>query len=272
MTNVARFPLNRFGKDYVVGDIHGSFDLVLHAMQEVSFDPQQDRLFCLGDLVDRGPNSHCCAEFLSKPYVHSICGNHDAMLLDLYANGTPSDSQLQYAARQYGSWWWLSLTLPERETILSKLSKLPLVIEIETSRGTVGLVHADIPSHMDWQTFVSAVENGDRDAIQTALWGRDRILSNDQRGIIGVGRVFVGHTLQWGGAKRYGNVVAIDTGAVFGDIGIHDDGRLTIANITTKTDSLDRPRKASLTHIHDEAFDCDLPFSHQPTYNPRPFQ
>ena len=45
----------------------------------------------------------------------------------------------------------------------------------------------------------------------------------------GIGRVFVGHTPQWGGLRRYGNVYAIDTGAVFGWLGM--DGHLTCVNI-----------------------------------------
>ena len=54
---VAHFETNRLGRDFVVGDLHGMFDHLRALMAEVGFDGDRDRLFSVGDLVDRGPGS-----------------------------------------------------------------------------------------------------------------------------------------------------------------------------------------------------------------------
>jgi len=63
---VMRLGRNEKGRDFVVGDIHGAFDLVIDAMKAVNFDPEADRLLSVGDLIDRGAGSHRCAAFLTR--------------------------------------------------------------------------------------------------------------------------------------------------------------------------------------------------------------
>ncbi|EOV9087845.1 metallophosphoesterase [Pseudomonas aeruginosa] len=58
-------------------------------MREAQFSPTHDRLFVVGDLIDRGPGSHRCARFLAQPYVHAVRGNHEDMLLQLYPEDSP---------------------------------------------------------------------------------------------------------------------------------------------------------------------------------------
>lgn len=48
---------NRRGRDIAVGDVHGHFQRLQQALDAVGFDPAIDRLFSVGDLVDRGPDS-----------------------------------------------------------------------------------------------------------------------------------------------------------------------------------------------------------------------
>jgi len=242
--NVMRLPLNTSGRDFVIGDIHGAYDSVLLAMKEVSFDPARDRLFALGDLIDRGKGSHRVVRFLAQPYVHSIRGNHEDMLLQLYQQGPPPDELLAWAANQNGFGWWLDTTLGDRAAIVDAVRKLPLVIEIPTHRGTVGLVHADIPSGVDWSRFLQLLDAGDERTIETALWGRTRLRSGNEDGVRGIGRVFVGHTPQWNGICRFGNVYAMDTGGVFAELDTLDrypGARMSMANISMKT--------VNLTHV-----------------------
>lgn len=240
---VMRFDRNVRGRDFVVGDIHGAFDLVIDAMKQARFDPDKDRLFSCGDLIDRGNASHRCVRFLAQPYVFSVRGNHEDMLIELYENGSPDPAILQVAARYNGFSWWLDMAEYERQEILDAIRKLPLVIEVETERGTVGLIHADVPVGMEWAEFLSRIENGDPETIHTCLWGRDRLRALDTTGVLGVGRLFVGHTPQWGGIRKAANVWAVDTGAVFGQIGIKAEGCLTMAEIITRTEVLVMPRK-----------------------------
>jgi serine/threonine protein phosphatase 1 len=235
---IQRLPINTLGRDFIVGDIHGAYDAVFAAMEMVSFDSQVDRLFSVGDLVDRGVQSARCAEFLTLPYVHAVRGNHEQNLLDLYANGEPNFDTLNYMIRAYSMQWWLKTSDPERHKILSLFSHLPNVIEVETARGLVGMVHADIPKGMTWPEFTNRIEAGDYETLAVSLEGRDRIKTMDCTGVQGVGRVFVGHTIQRGGAVRYGNVYAVDTGAVLNELRNEAGFALTMVNMLCHTQVL----------------------------------
>lgn len=48
-------PHNERGRAFVVGDIHGHFDTLRHALAELEVG-EHDRVLSLGDLVDRGPH------------------------------------------------------------------------------------------------------------------------------------------------------------------------------------------------------------------------
>ena len=99
-----------------------------------------DRLFSVGDLVDRGPESEQVLDWLDKPWFHAILGNHDFMAFRS-ALGTP-------AAVDYLQSWglWLDrLPEPEQRRVGEALAALPLALEVETTAGIVGLVHADCP-------------------------------------------------------------------------------------------------------------------------------
>ena len=74
-----RFAQNTVGRDFAVGDIHGCFTELQRGLEAIGFDPSTDRLFSVGDLVDRGPESHLALQWLHKPWFHAICGNHDFM-------------------------------------------------------------------------------------------------------------------------------------------------------------------------------------------------
>ena len=48
------YPQNPLGgADFVVGDVHGCFRTLTRAMDALDFDPERDRLFAVGDLVNR---------------------------------------------------------------------------------------------------------------------------------------------------------------------------------------------------------------------------
>jgi serine/threonine protein phosphatase 1 len=239
---VLRLAANTKGRDFIVGDIHGAYTTLLAAMKVANFDGSRDRILSVGDLIDRGPDSWRCAKFLAQPYVKAVCGNHEAMLLELYEFSEPDEAVLQWAARHNGFGWWLTVPQDQRQEILAAIAQLPTIIELETARGTVGLVHADVPAGMDWATFVGAVEAENPKVLETALWGRDRINRNNNDGVTGIGRVFVGHTPQWKGLQRRGNVIFTDTGAIFSEMGLKAEGRLSLVEVMTKTVFLTAPR------------------------------
>lgn len=219
---IKRFELNTQGRDFVMGDIHGAFPLAIEALQAVNYNIETDRLFIPGDLVDRGQYSAQVREFLAIPGVHAARGNHEDMFLELFHDGLDAlkwqgqfDAQQEEKCQRNNGMGWIAKTSDEELiAIATVLEELPLLMEIDSVRGKVGIVHADIPLGVSWSEFVSACENRHPHTLKTALWGRTRVDFEVTTGVDGIDRVYVGHTIK-PGATRLGNVWAIDTGATF---------------------------------------------------------
>ncbi len=214
---VQRYALNPGGRDLIVGDVHGHFSRLRATLDRLGFDSAAgDRLFCVGDLVDRGPESEQALAWLELPWFHPVQGNHERMALH-YAAGQEDEDE--YATD--GGGWNIRNTPARREEIARRLARMPIAIELETALGTVGIVHADCPTPA-WSDFTAALESDatSDDArevlIETAQWSRERCLGMCDDEVEGVRAVVVGHTTmtRW---LRLGNVIHIDTGAWIGD-------------------------------------------------------
>lgn len=242
MTIVLKLAENTKGRDFVVGDIHGAYDLLDKALIAVGFDPEKDRLISVGDLIDRGAQSAKCLEYLKQPWFFAVKGNHEDMFLDTVKNGKIDSASFQFNLQN--GMGWIAKESPEKlREIEAAFQKLPLAIEIDTPRGTAGFVHADVPADMDWQTFTQQLIAGDDKTIQTALWGRSRVRGGNDDGVVGIDRLFFGHTPQAGGAVRLGNCYFVDTGAVFREM-LAEQGaayHLTMADILCKTNVIAAP-------------------------------
>jgi serine/threonine protein phosphatase 1 len=227
-----------------MGDIHGCYDEVWEAMKAVGFDRTKDRLFPLGDLTDRGKQSERAERFLAQPYVYSLLGNHDDEIVGLYEDGVPHEDVLRaymnIMGYRNGMGWWMDISDEQRLRIVEHMRQLPYVIELETSRGLVGLIHAEVPPGMDWATFVDNVRAGDENTLHSCLWGRERYYAKDDSGVPGIDRVFCGHTPRKKSERR-GNVYYVDTGAFKGVLDPEREGHLTIANVMTSTQMLVMP-------------------------------
>ncbi|MCD8496709.1 MAG: metallophosphoesterase [Alphaproteobacteria bacterium] len=217
---VLRLSKNTEGRDFVVGDIHGCFFLVDRALAIAQFDETKDRLIVVGDLVDRGPESHEVYDFLQRPYVYSVRGNHDDVVMHMLGS---NDNFYKFGFPQFYQYFnsrslnWLGkLKHDQAMKIRQVFEDLPVLIELETDSGVVGIVHADVPEGLSWQEFVQKVNDGDPDTLYQAIWSRRRVLDNDQSGVPGITRVFMGHTAG-DQIRQRGNCFFIDTGAVFKD-------------------------------------------------------
>lgn len=230
--SVWRFGPNLRGRDFAVGDIHGEFSLVEEALEAVDFDPDVDRLFCVGDLIDRGAESDLAASFLRKPGIFSILGNHDDDLIRL-ARGPRArvPKLLEIGCRQNNQMWWFELEPDLREEIIVALEALPLAFEIETPEGLVCIIHAEPPAETLWEDFSRKLNSGDKAAIETGLRSREIAEGQATAGCSDVWRVFAGHTPAPDGPMQKGNVFFIDTGAVFGRHGFSERAHLTLAQI-----------------------------------------
>ncbi|PJN94700.1 hypothetical protein CNY89_12945 [Amaricoccus sp. HAR-UPW-R2A-40] len=97
---------------YAIGDVHGRLDLLEDMLARVRNDlavrpHDRPRVICLGDYVDRGPDSRGVIEALialkaSDLPAQFLLGNHDSYI-DAYLNGSPLvRSYLSLAALGHG--------------------------------------------------------------------------------------------------------------------------------------------------------------------------
>lgn len=240
---VRRLPPNLSGRDFIVGDIHGAYDAVWMAMRQARFNPACDRLISVGDLIDRGVGSARVVRFLQQPYVHAVRGNHDHEFCGL----EPEEIRLLATVPRLGMGWARHLCDQALLEIQAALRRLPLALEISTDRGLVGVVHAEPLPGLSWQQFVQALQLRQPQAIDSALRSRDRLRTGESSVVAGVGRVYVGHTMQ-PHARMLGNVVAVDTGAVLRELGA-GEGHLTLVNAVARTAALGAKVGPGETHV-----------------------
>lgn len=210
---IKHFARNVAGRDLIVGDIHGHFTKLQAELDEIGFDPEAgDRLFSVGDLVDRGPESDLALEWLAKPWFHAVAGNHEDFAIR-WPNG-----QIQaghYVAN--GGGWNVANPRELQLEFKAAFEALPVAIELETEAGLIGIVHADCP-YRDWATFRRILAGGGKEtehATMMAQWSRDRADKMLDSEVQGVRAVVVGHTPMQR-MSILGNVIFIDTGAWLG--------------------------------------------------------
>lgn len=200
--DIRHFTENTAGTDYFVGDLHGCYDLLIETLDNLRFCTGVDRLFCTGDLIDRGPDSVKCLGLLREPWFFSVRGNHDQFLLDGVGNG----DKLMWTMN--GGEWHYGHSASELQTMYDLVDKeCPLAFEIPYKGYSVGVIHANV-TRGTWGHF-----DGLRD-----IWDRNRVrvISGVIGDIKGIDVVVVGHNVV-SKPKMVDNVLHIDTGAVFGN-------------------------------------------------------
>jgi serine/threonine protein phosphatase 1 len=199
--------INNKGRDFIIGDLHGEYLKLEQRMEQVNFDKKVDRVFSVGDLIDRGPNSMDCLKLLDKPWFFSVQGNHEELMYKSCIE--KSRDYFNCWIRNGGKW---SLDEDEKELfeISEKLRELPLTITLETANGSVGISHASPPKSLRWsERFNESKEH--------LLWDRNHIMHWKPHGIVnGVLYTFHGHTPRDTIQERE-NSYYIDTGACWSD-------------------------------------------------------
>ena len=152
---------NDRGRDFVAGDIHGCYETLERALEEVRFEPGRDRLFSAGDLVNRGPHSLDALGWLEGRRIHdAVLGNHEAMVLRTLLN----------RERRVLLGWMAGIDASLRERWIEALWRLPVAMTVATAHGPVGIVHAGVVDR-SWSRTLEGLGRRDRYVISTALLG-----------------------------------------------------------------------------------------------------
>lgn len=251
------FPANQRGHDYVVGDLHGHRQQLLDELARQGLDPANDRLFCTGDLIDRGPDSFGTLELILEPWFHFVQGNHEDDLLFKF-----EQRHLRAVADTiFSDQSWI-YSLSERQIermekgLLPVLRKAPVLLRVEGEHG-FWMVHADRGEFTSYgvgsriwllvDEALPLVDELNARQVGAFLWSRrllrevphaelgDRgffMATPGQEFVAGVGLTFVGHSP----VERpilHRSHLFIDTG-----MGSHPDGRLTVLRVRDVLEAL----------------------------------
>ncbi|GAB4168321.1 MAG: symmetrical bis(5'-nucleosyl)-tetraphosphatase [Rhodocyclaceae bacterium] len=161
---------------YAIGDIQGCFTALENLLGEIGFSPARDRLWLVGDLVNRGPQSVEVLRFVRSlgESAVTVLGNHDlhlVMLSEGYGRWHAEDTVAQV------------LEAPDRNELLGWLRGLPLFHhEDDYAMVHAGLLPAwDVPCAEDLaaELHEALVANEYRDLL-AHLWGSEPAAWSDR--------------------------------------------------------------------------------------------
>lgn len=130
-----------------VGDIQGCFSELMDLLDAVRFNPSCDHLICVGDMLNKGPDSLGVAKFLmSESSASCILGNHEWFYLK---KGKKKKSFAELRAQ---------LGAEDRE-VKDWLRSLPLFLETDDWLAIHGgLLPGQHPAEMDPETLLTLRE------------------------------------------------------------------------------------------------------------------
>ena len=166
---------------YAIGDIQGCAQAFTKLLSVVSFKPERDHLWLVGDLINRGPDSlDVLREVIGlHDSVTTVLGNHDLHLLATAAGVREPDK---------GDTFQAVLAAPDAENILDWLRHRPL-LHYDRTRSRL-LVHAGLPANWtvtDAEAYAGEITERLRGpswtvALKTMYGDEPRAWSADLRG------------------------------------------------------------------------------------------
>lgn len=137
---------------YAIGDIQGCYEDLTNLLDKIKFNPSSDKLWFVGDLVNRGPDSLHALRFIKSlgESAQVVLGNHDLHLLAIYHGIKKNkDNSIQDI-----------LDAPDCLELLNWLRQQPLLFHDIQTKFT--MVHAGINpswSLIEAQQYAKELEN-----------------------------------------------------------------------------------------------------------------
>ncbi len=214
------------GRSFAVADIHGCYDKYRHLLETIGFS-DNDILYVLGDVIDRGPDGiRILEDMIARPNIFCLRGNHEQNAL-IFLREYGFDEPGEMADRLKGQFRaWLSPANGGRETyeafrkldettkrlILEYLNAMPVYRRLEVGGQRFFLAHT-VPEK-------EKMEHPETCSFQTFLFGKPEFDKQYYEKTV----IVTGHTPtslidseSTGRIWKGNNHVAIDCGAVYGN-------------------------------------------------------
>lgn len=163
------------GKIFAISDIHGHYDEFVRIIKKIKFQKGIDKLYILGDIVDRGPESIKLLSLIWNLQIHYpetvkvLRGNHDQEFLKVITMMSKGETYTEEAWNMYAGFTGDDLNTVDvfhklfdvdaKTKLINWLSQLPYYIE----DGPYIFVHAAINPTLTM----------DKQTEQTMLWGSE---------------------------------------------------------------------------------------------------
>lgn len=123
----------------VIGDVHGHYYALMSLLEAIA-PSQEDQIYFLGDLIDRGPDSAQVVQFVIDNQYQCLLGNHEKMLLDAIGTGKVLRDELHswLYSGGYATLESYQNNIPQEH--INWLKTLPLYLDL----GDIWLVHAGL--------------------------------------------------------------------------------------------------------------------------------
>jgi serine/threonine protein phosphatase 1 len=205
----------------LIGDVHGHYDGLMQLLESIELG-REDKLYFLGDLVDRGPKSAQVVEFVRQNNYPCVLGNHEQMFLDAFANDFARSPALPTWLYGGGQSTLASYkTVPQSWLVehLQWMQELPWYIDL----GDIWLVHAGVDPNLSIEEQTN----------EQFCWIRDEFHASTQP-YFADKQIVVGHTITYTFPGVDPGKLVIGPGWLAIDTGVYSpmSGWLTAVDIT----------------------------------------
>lgn len=204
---------NKKGFDYVISDVNGCLSVLTSLLDSVKFT-SNDRLFLIGNSIDKGAHSKELVEFTKSKNIFPLLGSSELLMLMSLHPSAPPSAVLVFSEQwdHNGGGWRHALSSSEMSKLYSIVSEWPVSITIDGEQK-IGLVHSE-PPFDSWPEFVNSELT--YELLNEATTGQSILQGSRDGFVAGVDCVISGHTQLARPPVLVGNCRFINHGIVIG--------------------------------------------------------